>query len=67
MRAIWARCAPDEDRSIREYAAAEHRGDAPRKQNASGLTPEQYARALLADGLGKGWLDDVSDASPEMN
>lgn len=58
MRAIWARCAPDEDRAIREYATAEHRGEVSRKQNASGLTSEQYARALLADGLAKGWLSD---------
>lgn len=60
MRAIWARWAPDEERTIREYAAAEHRGDALRKQNTSALTPEQYARALLADGLAKGWLDHMS-------
>lgn len=58
MRAIWARCAPDEDRAIREYATAEHRGEVSRMQNASGLTSEQYARALLADGLAKGWLSD---------
>jgi hypothetical protein len=56
MRAVWARCAPDEERTIREYAAAERRGEAPRKNNASGHTPEQYARALLADGQKKGWL-----------
>lgn len=60
MRAIWARCAPDEERTIREYATAEHRGDVPRKQNTSGLTSEQYARALLADGLAKGWLNHHS-------
>ena len=56
MREIWGRCAPDEERAIREYAAAEQRGDAPREQNTYGRTAEQYARALLADGLKKGWL-----------
>jgi hypothetical protein len=56
MRAIWVRCAPDEDRAISEYAAAERRGEAMRKQNASGMDPETYARALLADGQKKGWL-----------
>lgn len=56
MRAIWASCAPDEERAIREYAAAERRAEAPRKRNESGHTPEQYARALLADGLNRGWL-----------
>lgn len=56
MRAIWLRCAPDEERAIREYAAAEHRGEVSRKQNTSGHTAEEYARALLVDGLAKGWL-----------
>lgn len=58
MRAIWARCSPDEDRAVREYAAAERHGEAPRKQNKYGLTPEQYARALLSDGMKKGWLSE---------
>ena len=56
MREIWARCAPDEERAIREYSVAEQRGDASREQNTYGRTAEQYARALLADGLKKGWL-----------
>jgi hypothetical protein len=54
MRAIWARCAPDEERAIREYGAAEMRGDVRRKNNTSNHRPEQYARALLFDGLKKG-------------
>ncbi len=56
MRAIWARCAPDAERTVREYAAAEARGESRRRNNASDHSPEQYARALLADGLRKGWL-----------
>lgn len=67
MRAIWSRCAPDEERAIREYAAAERRGEVSRKQNTSALTAEQYASALLADGLNKGWLLDVRGASSERN
>lgn len=58
MRAIWTHCAPDEERAVREYAAAERQGEAPRKQNNYGLSPEQYARALLSDGLKKGWLSN---------
>lgn len=58
MRDIWARCAHDEERAVRESAAAERRGDAPRKGNKSGHTAEQYARALLADGVTKGWLKE---------
>ena len=66
MRSIWAACAPDEDRAICIYAAAEARGDVSRKQNKSGHTAEQYARALLADGLKKGWLARYSDIPSEM-
>ena len=41
---------------VQEYAAAERRGEVERKQNASGLTSEGYARALYADAIKKGWL-----------
>jgi hypothetical protein len=46
----------DHDRVIREYAADERCGAVPRARNAHGLDPEAYARALLQDGLRKGWL-----------
>ena len=57
MRELVARCGGDMERVIQEYAAAERRGEVERKQNASGLTAEGYARALYADGVKKGWLD----------
>lgn len=56
MRRIRARCKPDEERAIREYAAAEKRGEAERTSNSHAWSAEQYARALLRDGLRKGWL-----------
>jgi hypothetical protein len=56
MRRIYARYAPDEARIVREYAAAEQRGEVQRLRNESGLSPEEYAKALLADGQKKGWL-----------
>ena len=56
MRGIWARCKPNEERAVRECAAAEKRGEAKRANNSHGWTAEQYARALLSDGLRKGWL-----------
>jgi hypothetical protein len=56
MRRIWARCKPDEERAVREYAAAESRGEAVRASNSHDWTAEQYARALLRDGQRKGWL-----------
>lgn len=56
MRAIVARCGGDEERVVREYAEAELRGEVHRSRNAYSLSPEQYARALLADGKRKRWL-----------
>lgn len=56
MREIYARFKRDSERMIREYATAERQGKVRRKENKSGRSPEEYARALLADGLKKGWL-----------
>lgn len=44
------------DRAVREYAAAEGRGEVLRRSNKSQISSEAYARALLNDGLKKGWL-----------
>lgn len=56
MRDIFARFS-DHERIIREYAAAERRGQVARRRNKSGVSPEEYARLLLLDGLKKGWLE----------
>ncbi len=56
MRDIHRRYGQDRDRVVREYAAAERRGVVERKRNSRGLSPEDYATALLADGEKKGWL-----------
>jgi hypothetical protein len=45
-----------EERVVREYARAERRGEVERSRNISGLTSEEYARALWADAIKKGWL-----------
>ena len=60
MRDLYLRYAGNEERIIREYADAERRGEVRRKRNTHDLAPEQYARALLNDGLRKGWLNDRS-------
>lgn len=57
MRRIFIAVGRDHERAIREYAAAERRGEARRKQDTYGISVEQYAKALLADGLKKGWLE----------
>jgi HEPN superfamily Swt1-like protein len=56
MRELYDRFAPDDERIVREYAAAEKRGEVVRKRNTYGLSPDDYARRLLADGIRKGWL-----------
>lgn len=56
MRRIWERCRPDEELAVREYAAAEQRGEVQRSSNSHDWSAEKYARALLNDGLRKGWL-----------
>ena len=56
MRALYAKCDGDDERAVREYAEAERRGGVQRSSNTYSLSPEQYARALLADGKRKGWL-----------
>lgn len=56
MSRIFTAVGRDEERAIREYAAAELRGEVRRKSNKHGIDAEAYARALLLDGLKKGWL-----------
>lgn len=56
MRELFSKYAGDTDRVISAYASAERSGETSRSSNTSGLKPEEYARALLNDGLKKGWL-----------
>ena len=44
------------ERTVQAYADAERRGEVSRARNKYDLSAEAYARALLADGLRKGWL-----------
>jgi hypothetical protein len=57
MRQIYRRNrGRSDDAIIKEYARAEVRGDVQRVNNTYNLSPEDYARRLLADGRIKGWL-----------
>lgn len=56
MRRLVSRFGHDEERMVREYAAAEVRGEMERKSNSHRLTAEQYARALWNDAVKKGWI-----------
>ncbi len=56
MRELFVRHHGNPEQIISAYAAAECRGEAPRVSNRLGLKPTDYAKALLNDGLKKGWL-----------
>ncbi len=56
MRELYRRAGGDEERAVVAYAAAERRGEVERRSNSRHISPEDYARRLLADGLAKGWL-----------
>jgi len=56
MRELVRRFGADPERVVREYAAAEDRGEVRRGSNLRGTPSDSYARALYADGLRKGWF-----------
>ena len=57
MQRLFVEHGRDVERVVAAYADAERAGRAVRSSNNSRLSPEQYARALLSDGLRKGWLN----------
>ncbi|WP_205589621.1 hypothetical protein [Chachezhania antarctica] len=48
---------------INAYAKAEMSGEVERRNNSSKRDPYEYARALLNDGLKKGWLSSAPPAA----
>lgn len=56
MRALHRRFGNDEARIVKEYAAAERRGQVRRASNSRAYSAEQYAQALYQDGHRKGWI-----------
>ncbi|MCA1567915.1 MAG: hypothetical protein LC803_20160 [Acidobacteria bacterium] len=59
MRELVRRFGINEEHVVREYAAAEERGELERKSNSHGITAEQYARALWSDAVKKGWIRGI--------
>jgi len=57
---IYGNCAarrgPQRASTHDAYGDAERRGKVSRASNKYDISSEAYARALLADGLRKGWL-----------
>jgi hypothetical protein len=56
MRDLFILHRGDRELTISAYAAAERNGESPRESNTYSRTSEQYAKALLRDGLRRGWL-----------
>ena len=56
MRGLVSKYGKKEEVVCGAYALAEKRGEILRLRNRSGLSAEQYARALWRDGVAKGWF-----------
>ena len=56
MRRLARQYPNNPDAIISSYADAERAGEVPRRRNIHGRTPKDYAKALYADGVSKGWL-----------
>lgn len=56
MRALFRQFGGDKNRTVAAYAAAERRGEVDRLSNVLGMTSQEYATRLFADGTKKGWL-----------
>lgn len=56
MRTLYSQLRSSDSNIVAAYAKAEQKGTVARRSNARHLSPEQYAQALLLDGLRKGWI-----------
>ncbi len=56
LRRLVERFGMNEERVVKEYAAAERRGEVRRDSNKYSISAEDYARALWRDGVRKGWI-----------
>jgi len=56
MRELFRKYPHDSAAAIKAYAQAERSGIVTRRSNDRGISPEEYASRLFADGLKKGWL-----------
>jgi hypothetical protein len=59
MRELVRRFGVNAEHVVREYAAAEERGEVERRSNSHRITAEQYARALWNDAVKKGWISGL--------
>ncbi len=59
MRSFYRSYNGDEAAVCAAYAKAETEGLTFRKRGSLRLSPEEYAKMLLADGLRKGWISST--------
>ncbi len=58
MRKLFRLHDGDKARVIQAYAESEQRGEVERKSDNLGLSPNNYAARLFADGMKKGWIHE---------
>ncbi|MDB4909148.1 MAG: ATPase superfamily-like protein [Gemmatimonadetes bacterium] len=58
MRELYRTHGGNESRILDAYVRAENAGEVIRRGNRSNLSSEEYATALLRDGLRKGWIEE---------
>ena len=56
MRELFARYKGDVEATVSAYAKAEEKGEVERKSNSHKWGSLTYAKALMRDGMRKGWL-----------
>jgi hypothetical protein len=56
MRELVKVYGNNESAIIKEYAAAEERGEVERERDVNNTPPEEYAKRLLYDGRKKKWF-----------
>lgn len=67
IKKLWRDYSGDQSLVIQEYVKAELEGRVARRSNKSSVTPEEYAKKLLKDGLNKGWLSSGTENNNNPN
>ena len=58
MRKLFRRFDGDQSRIIEAYAEAERRGEVQRVHDSRGMSADEYASRLFADGVKKSWIQE---------
>jgi hypothetical protein len=55
---LFRRFDGDQSRIIEAYAEAERRGEVQRVHDSRGMSADEYASRLFADGVKKSWIQE---------